>query len=136
MTESTPTQPVLPVDSRLVEFSYASDCDINAMKAAMALLKRDPSVIDLLGTVRSTDELNIDFNHDKNIRPNGQPAASNREWASALIAVAQLSREQGLPADKLKVQDIIDRGQCIYDTIKDMETGKTAAVCKTESRTR
>lgn len=119
------------VDPRLIEFSYAGDCDINAMKAAVELLQRDPTVVNLLSTMRSPGDSRMDFNHDGNKNANGVVAASNREWASALIAVAQLTREQGLPPEKLNVEDITARGQCIYDEFKKMEVGQKAAVCKT-----
>ena len=138
MSEAPHNSPVSSstIDPRLVEFSYAADCDINAMKAAIELLERDPSVVSLLNQARNANDLNFDFNHDKNQNPDGVVAASNREWASALIAVAQLSREQKLPAEKLKVEDITQRGQCIYDDFKDKELGKAPAVCNKPSPTR
>ena len=108
------------IDPRLRQFQTAI-CSITQMRDAVRLVNADPSIQSVLinrGIVASE----VDFNHDGNRLPDGTVGnASNREWASALIAAAQLTTQQGKTLNELNEADILAQGQRIYDQFHQRE---------------
>jgi hypothetical protein len=97
-----------PIDERLLPFQVPN-CDITKMRDAVLLVQRDPSIQNVL-IERGITPTEVDFNRDGN--PQGN--ASNREWASALIAAAQLTYHQGRPISELSAADILREGSRVY----------------------
>lgn len=110
---TTQERPAPSLDPRLAPFT-APNCPINRMYDAQALVDNDPTIRLALPQI-SDDE--IDFNGDGNLARDAQGeyhAASNREWAMALVAAAQLSTELRLPVAEVPDSAIAERGAQLY----------------------